>query len=282
LELSARPTTIRFVRLTSQHCSNVAASEPPWPRPAFTVVPPLPQVGDVAREVRRRLVADDKHLDIRWCAHLARATVRETTLDGAAGGCQGLLSPMGGDRFRISVDPVPRGGWRAIAEPRQSELARHRTRFLVAHELAHTLFYRRDGEMPRRAAPGGTVAEEEFCDAFARHLLIPRPPGGLTADVVVDRHERYDVSLELAARGSSSTEAAVVLWRWDAAVGGRRAALHLQWASEGTAPRRSDVVPYRTDPVDLPRLFAKARRRLGEGFSAVVLPGRRQALMVLR
>src|SRR4051794_10557719 len=65
-------------------------------------------------------------------------------LGGADGGPQGLLIPRTEGDFVIEVDPSPPEGWRDAPIELQDEISRHRMRFTVMHELAHTLFYRRD------------------------------------------------------------------------------------------------------------------------------------------
>ncbi len=74
--------------------------------------------------------------------------------------------------------PSPTESWQgAFATSEQSFLA-SLVRFRVAHEFAHTFFYRR-GVPPRRAHHPGRV-EEQFCDRFAAALLV-RPSDALTA-----------------------------------------------------------------------------------------------------
>lgn len=51
------------------------------------------------------------------------------------------------------------------------ETGRYRT--AVAHELCHTLFYSKDGDIPQRLVPP-TEAEERFCFDVARRVLAPR------------------------------------------------------------------------------------------------------------
>jgi hypothetical protein len=255
-----------------------------WPTPAFSGVPTLREAARLAAEIRGTLVLPTEATDVAQCARAARAEVGETTLGAERGGLQGMLVPLDKDRFRISIDPTPRGGWAGLDRELTELVAGRRARFLIAHELAHTLFYRRTGgSVPHRSLEGGSSDEEEFCDEFARALLVPSRPGLVTAEDVRADHERYNVSLELAARAAASRDTApsLALWRWDAAAPGRRAALHVQWSSDRRLPRELDVQRYRTDPRDLPALFAAGAKRLGTHFTAIILPTRRQALAVL-
>lgn len=65
--------------------------------------------------------------------------------------------------------PVP-GGFRVLAS---SDLNFARYRTAIAHELAHTLFYSRNGDVPRRLI-ALTKTEENFCFDVARRVLAPR------------------------------------------------------------------------------------------------------------
>jgi hypothetical protein len=75
--------------------------------------------------------------------------------------------------------PLPQGGFRLRIAAGSN---RHRSRFTMAHEIAHTYF--RDAWEPSnkgryRARPDGyssklAVVEERFCDLFAACLLLPK------------------------------------------------------------------------------------------------------------
>jgi hypothetical protein len=145
-----------------------------------------------------------------------RLVTSEECLSAAAGQQEALLMPLRENRFGICVDPTPRGGWSKIRLALRPEVRRHRFRFRFAHELAHTLFYDRSGDKPRRLHSAGPE-EEAFCDEFARALLVPagavtkRPP---TAASLLALHRDYDVSVEVAARAmaASHPELNVALW----------------------------------------------------------------------
>jgi IrrE N-terminal-like domain len=177
-----------------------------------------------------------------------RLRISQATLSAAAGQQEALLIPLDDDRFGISVDPTPRGGWAGVRRELRPELRRHRYRFRVAHEIAHTLFYDRGGVRPRRLLPG-SAEEEQFCDEFARALLVP--PRALrrtrpSASSIVALHRRYAVSLEVAARAMASARAGLRITLWYQ----RHDVWDIQWtnASLAEASRtRSDahVVPKR-------------------------------------
>jgi hypothetical protein len=253
-----------------------------WPSVTFTE-PPAPEVARrLAAEVRARLAAAGRPLDLSRCCKAAGARVRTARLGVPEGGCEAFLIPQS-DGFRIVVDPTPRAGWRGTAPAARKVVARHRRRFRIAHELAHTFFYwREDDREPFRALAHRSDAEELFCDTFARHLLVAPPRRAATAKGIVALHRRFDVSVELAARAATEVHgSSIAVWRWDSPDEGRRAALHVQWSSDDDLPVECGVTEFRTDPLALPRLLASARARLGHGFTSTILPGRRQAIAVL-
>jgi len=127
---------------------------------------------------------------------------RESNLGGGEGGPQGLLMPLADGGFRIEVDPSPPEGWRGAPTALREEVSRHRRRFTIAHELAHTLFYWRGGSAPERVAKD-SAAQEIFCDALASALLVPPAAAeamSLHPESVIALHRAYDVSIEVAAR----------------------------------------------------------------------------------
>jgi hypothetical protein len=88
--------------------------------------------------------------------------------------------------------------------PLRSSLRRHRSRFLVCHELAHTLFYRLGSAGPERLVFDSS-RQEAFCDELACSLLIPPAVArerffGPAAIVKLQR--QFDVSMELAVRSA--------------------------------------------------------------------------------
>ena len=162
-----------------------------------------------------------------------------------------LCPDVGRDLFYLRVDPEPVGGWGEVTRPSREATARHRLRFRVGHELGHTLFYERQkGRGPRRAQRW-TSCEEQWCDEFARSLLLPPPAARTlpaTANSVFRLQRRFDVSLEVAARALANAheEAAVAVWFWPENVDKPQDSLLRQWVScEASALRlwrRSGVV----------------------------------------
>lgn len=140
--------------------------------------------------------------NIARMASAVRVEIRHADLGVEGGGCEAVLAPRSDDRFVILVDPTPRNGWGSISAALRREVARQRSRFRVAHELGHTLFYdRRAGQIPTRSW-GRVATEERFCDRFASALLLPDAVlrTGSTTAHLVQLHQRYDVSLEVVTR----------------------------------------------------------------------------------
>jgi hypothetical protein len=178
---------------------------PTWPPQRIDSDPPLELAETLARKVRRRLLGAgavaDPLSDLRSVANAAGATIEHADLDAIRSGLQALLAPRPGG-FDIFVDPSVELD---VDEPRATvseDLKRHRTRFRVAHELAHTFFYDRDAHAPTRLLDD-TDRQEAFCDRFAAALLLPRDAvcaAGCRPLAIVAVQRRYDVSLQLAVR----------------------------------------------------------------------------------
>lgn len=208
-----------------------------WPRIALSRVPAQHDAARIAATIRSALVLGrsdvDPLPDFRRICRAGGFEVSQTTLSAASGQQEALLIPMKGNRFGICVDPVPSGGWSRVRPAVRSELRRHRHRFRVAHEIAHSFFYDRTADRPRRLLVGSSE-EELFCDEFARALLLPvaavrsRPPAPAS---VFPLHRDYVVSVEVAARAMA------------AAYRGTRAALWYQHPRDGWVLQWSNTTP---------------------------------------
>lgn len=155
----------------------------------------------------RRQCGRRRRLDLAVACDIFGATVRVADLGGREGGQEAMLVPLEAGRFGIVVDPTPRGGWDHVPRAVRPDLRRHRLRFRVGHELAHTFFYsRRSGETPQRQL-FDSDEQEDFCDRFSRSLLVPRreiermKP---TVEGLVELQRACDVSLEVAARATAA------------------------------------------------------------------------------
>jgi IrrE N-terminal-like domain len=210
--------------------------EQAWPRRPFARVPTESGARVMASRVRsavldRRFV-EEPLLDLSDVCEAAGVTVREALLSGERGGQEALLTPLEDDRFAIVVDATPRGGWRRVEGGMREDLRRHRIRFRVAHELAHTLFYWRRGNRPQRHLLD-SASQERFCDAFGRALLVP--PGvvarmPVNARTIIELQDAFDVSLEVAARSLATAHPQAFIGLWFA-YGEGDDQLHLQWCS---------------------------------------------------
>lgn len=169
-------------------------------------VPALSEVPDVAGRARRAWgVGPLDRLDLDRVCESLDIEVSVLSLGVPDGGAQGFLVPRaGGRRFRIEVDPEPAGGWGSVAPDLRKALARHRKRFLVGHELAHTLFFAEGPAGPKRVV-FDSPRQERFCDETARALLVPRAAAAaipFAPEGVVALQRRFDVSVEVALRSA--------------------------------------------------------------------------------
>ncbi|HEX6752309.1 MAG TPA: ImmA/IrrE family metallo-endopeptidase [Solirubrobacterales bacterium] len=189
------------------------------------------QIADAAR--RAWGVEPAARLDVdEVCARLG-IEVEERRL-GGGGGIQALLVPKRSG-FKIEVDPEPTRGWPAD-ESIRSALRRHRRRFLLCHELAHTLFYSYGEAGPERLVYD-SPEQEVFCDELARSLLVPAAVAGAVPfrpRSVVELQRRFDVSMEVATRSVATAQEKGDAWlllrqddaikvQWTSATNGRTA-----------------------------------------------------------
>jgi hypothetical protein len=183
-----------------------------WPAHRFDRVPPLEGAVDVAMTVRAAVLDETplaplRDLD-RLCA-VGGFSVGLVTLGGARAGLEGTLTPRTHHRFSIRVDEEPPGGWAQVPPQLRIALARHRRRFRICHEIGHSFFYDRRAPSPRRLLPH-TRDEEAFCDRFASSLLLPDAVVAqypATPEAIIECQQRYDVSLEVAARAFAQVHA---------------------------------------------------------------------------
>lgn len=219
-----------------------------WPHRCLDRVPTRKGACRLAQTVRASTQPHDPVGvlgDLRELCRVGRFRIVERELSGARGGVEAMLLPQAANRFRIWVDPTPPGGWNRINPTVRSTLRRHRLRFRVAHEIAHSFFYQRDGGVPRRAVPD-SPEQEDFADAFARALLIPTDAARATrptAQDVVALHERYDVSLQVAVRAvtemNPGLSAALLYWPSGSPVAESTATL--QWCTSDLRHSWRDV-----------------------------------------
>lgn len=178
----------------------------PWPETTFRRVPPIGHAATLAMELRRSLgVGRDPLGPIEAICRASGAHLRVMPLRSAQRGLEAILATRAGG-FEITVDTEPSGGWGFVPLHLRDALHRHRLRFRVAHELGHTFFYDRGGNHPQRVVLD-SADQEQFCDEFARALLIPSaaiPERLADPRVVVEMARHYDVSLEVAVRAAAA------------------------------------------------------------------------------
>jgi hypothetical protein len=260
---------------------------PHWPAPEFSEVPSLACAERLAWDLRR-LVQDPADqagplLDLRPLCRLGGFAPKRLS---AAAGLEGALVPASNDTFIVAVDAAPTGGWGAVRREQRTALARHRRRFRTAHEIAHGFFYRRaPGVRPRRLLEASD-AEERWCDAFGRALLVPSeavPSCWPSPRAIVELQRVYDVSLQLAVRAVASVHASH-FFALLVANGVRPPHLRVQWHSEA-----ADVSPrwWAEDWVQgvlaAPRAHGRAQvdwQGQPRNVTWAALPERRQVLVV--
>ena len=172
-----------------------------WPKKRFFSVPPLSEAVTLADEIRFSVFNDGARKNgycdlVEICRQGGFFPERH---DGGFGETShdALLVPRLDGSFKILVDPLPKSELST-----SKDIARHRNRFRIAHEIGHSFFYDRNKNPPRRLTQS-SVGEEAFCDEFASALLVPRTAvlgiQPAASSVFLLQHD-YDVSAEVAAR----------------------------------------------------------------------------------
>jgi hypothetical protein len=238
-------------------------AQAPWDR-----VPAPGQAETIAAQLRARALGERaRHTPLRDLSELCNAiglSVRKCSLGGAKGQTEAILIPLPANRFRACIDPEPRGGQSGSTRS-GAATRRHRFRFRLCHEIAHTFFYlRRAGFVPVRWLPDSDE-QERFADEFAGELLVPSAAARAlapTARSCVALQQRFDVSLEVAVRSLARVhpDAAFGLWRWR--TGALDSGPVLQWQSEGATFGPADAVEAQSSPDGTQSVWCPGRRQL--------------------
>jgi hypothetical protein len=179
--------------------------------PSFDYVPNLDEIPSIATGLRTAWgVGTTARLDLESICDRLEIEVAKLSLGASKGGAQGFLIPKAEGGFKIAIDPEPRQGWRGIRSEIRDKLERHRMRFLVCHELAHSVFYEKGPVGPRRLVHG-SEQQEAFCDELARALLVPRDAAAALPfhpQSVLTLQHQFDVSMEIALRSSVAAHCA--------------------------------------------------------------------------
>jgi hypothetical protein len=232
----------------------------PWGKRPLDYVPSPSSAGEIAEMVRA--IAKQRAVgpaNLSSICTAARAKVQAVNLGARDGLQEAMLVPLAGDRFGISVDPAPPGGWGRTPSHLRTDLRRHRMRFRVGHELGHALFYRRGLETPRRQV-FDSPAQEAFCDSFSMNLLVPRSVAArvkASPEAVMRLRASCDVSLELAVRAVASAQPSLAICLWFVDSDQERPVL--QWASASAASR---IVERPPDPSSNGVTWFTQRRQL--------------------
>lgn len=162
--------------------------------------PGLAEAPTLAQRVRRAVVPDPEALRVTRACQNAGVQMLQRLLRVGAKQRTAMLVPAA-DGFRAVIDPQL---WRSA---QHDATARHRLRFVLAHELGHTYFYE-PGAPPRRTRPADR-REEGFCNRFATSLLVP-PEVAARVDVDLAALDTlaasYDVSWQVAARAVADAQ----------------------------------------------------------------------------
>ena len=205
-----------------------------WPRRPLARVPDGHGATVLAERVRLLVSSgrdDGSPVDLDPICEAAGARVRAARLSAAEGMREALLVPLEGNRFGITVDPTPAGGWASIPAKLRARVRRHRLRFRIGHELGHCFAYSRSGGRPKRHLLD-SPAQEAFCDRFSRALLVPEERAAATTatvDGLLALQESCDVSLQVAARALAEAQPDLTVELWFADSG---TTLRSQWSSE--------------------------------------------------
>lgn len=133
------------------------------------------------------------------------------------------------DGFHALVDEA------LLRDSEEGPAGRRRLRFVLAHELGHTFFYR-PGRPPTRRHPPDHQ-EEQFCQRFATALLVPPSAAGqasLTPDGLRALADDYDVPRQTAAWAIARARPDVsVLWLRPAPdpKRGEKETMRVQWGA---------------------------------------------------
>lgn len=177
-----------------------------WPE-ISPLSPPLSQVDELAGIARHAAGADEGPLPLREACRAAMVTVEARPLTLGRERHTAMLVPTN-KGFRATIDQTL---WE---QAKQVDWGRHRLRFVLAHELGHTLFYRA-GSPPKRERPADRE-EERFCHHFANSLLVTSAAAreaALEPEGLFALAGRFDVSLQVAAWAIARARPSVtVLW----------------------------------------------------------------------
>lgn len=199
-----------------------------WSGIELDCAPRFDDAEKLAARIRHALVDETRALVVRYACEAARVRVLKHPLRVGQRRRTAMLVPTKRG-FTALVDSAL---WRDAAT---SEPGRRHLRFVLAHELGHTLFYRPGSPPTRTGLPGRP--EERFCHQFATWLLVPlaaaqRAP--LDPEGLYALAGRYDVSLRAAAWAVARARPELtVLWlrRAEHPRRGGEEAMRVQWGA---------------------------------------------------
>lgn len=199
-----------------------------WPVARLPGAPLLSGAEELAARAREAVVKDTEPLTMRAACRTAQVGVVRRAL------C------VGARRHTAMLVPTP-WGFNAVVDSwlwdraEREDAPRRHLRFVLAHELAHTFFYR-PGRPPSRVSAPDRL-EERFCDHFATFLLVPPSSARsvpLQPSSLYTLAARYDVSRQVAAwaMARAHTDVSILIFRRsEHPRRGGQEAMRLQWGA---------------------------------------------------
>jgi hypothetical protein len=238
-----------------------------WPQ--LMGVGRIADVEHLAQAARYAAGCPDGPLLLRQACEAATVRVRPDSLDVGRRRHTAMLVPTA-EGFQVVIDRVL---WE---QAKREQGGRHHLRFVLAHELGHTLFYR-PGRPPTRTRPADR-SEERFCQRFAGELQVPRAAArdaALTPNGLHALAGEHDVSRRVAAWAIARARPEVtMLWLRRAAhpTRGDQETMRVQWGAS-----HRFVAPGESFKSTLARL---APGEHGEAVEDLRLAGRRERVHV--
>lgn len=199
-----------------------------WPHHACPDAVARSHVDDLAFAARQAVGLPEDRVALREACEAAAVRVLRRPLPVGSRCHTAMLVPAS-EGFHAVVDSAL---WQRAGE---ADAGRRRLRFVLAHELGHTFFYR-PGRPPTRTRPVDRF-EERFCHRFATAFLVPP---AVAREATLDPAGlhwlagRYDVSMRVAAWALARAHPAMaVLWlrRAPHPVNGGDQAMRVEWAA---------------------------------------------------
>lgn len=144
-----------------------------WPWGRFAVLPDTGYAADIANRWRALATGSDGAVSTSALAAALGVEVHHERLEAAGGGIEAVLRPRAGGGWSATIDPDPTPAERLVHSADDPQAAHQRSRWRLAHELAHTCFYGTTAKPHHRRLRCNDQREERWCDLLAGALLNP-------------------------------------------------------------------------------------------------------------